>query len=1247
MNKNLKWKFALILVLVILCIWEINPPSKKLKPGIDLAGGTSLLYQIDTSNLSSDEKRTAAQDMIRTLQERIDPGNQRNLVWRPHGNDRIEIQMPLASQEAQQLRDTYQKNLDQLKKYNLDLRAIRRVLVQPVGMSDADYLAARNQEFDRLAEGLENRQQLLKELASTYDAFIAGEKNRDQIKEKLQTLAGKLGEAKIETQRVELLAPQWNELDEPNRVERVKALTEEEPQQELIRQYITTDLELSAARSALAGAEGLKAKQEAAFYKVEQVNVDLDRLQGILEEGKTKRAADLASIKEKLPEEATQIIDDLIVAYDAYSKVSGRLDNPEDLKRQLRGSGVLDFRILPTLSDGILSESVIKTYRDRLSQFGPNPTKSGDANYAWRKIRDAEEFKSGNGITSEFAGKLYVLASNKPDETLLHETGGNAWELQSARPDTDQLGRWAISFKLNEIGANRFLQLTKSNLNRPLCILLDDEAISAPNIQSAIHQSGQITGQFSQQQVQDMVDKLRAGSLKARLSDRPISENTIGPLIGRDNLNAGLKAGVYGLIVVSAFMLVYYMLAGALANVALYMNLLIILASMAFSRATFTMPGIAGLILTIGMALDANVLVYERIREEQSRGSSIRMAIKNGYHRAFSAILDSNLTTVITALILWLVASEEVKGFALTLMIGLISNLFTALFVTRAIFDLMTDMKILKSKLSMLQMIQTTKINFVGAMPVLITISAVLVVGGLVVFLSRDEAKNSKYSIEFTGGTSIHVRLNEQGKDMDRAAVEEAVRQAGRQMNNKQIAEGTGVQQIGPADSLEYEIVTTATNRFTATLLFPTEEKKTIEEVRGLVLDAAKGVGDDRLIKSEITAGAQPNEFILTTTQTNRNKINEMVAALPRVQCTNEKTEESVNQAIIAALGNKLDSLYNLEPANVTAQPITPELVAQKPYLVDYQGGLLLSGEFGNNKTESLKRLTDRFGQLRFKSDFAKYGLFQYNLFAPSQAQVDTDAPQQGVEVALRSDDILYGGSEETEWNAFKTNMTEWFTRGLELETSLPRVTQIDPSVGEKSMQDALVAMVLAIVAIIIYVWVRFGNVRFGVAGIVAMVHDVSIALGMIAITPWLASTAVGKFLLISDFKIDLTIIAAILTLIGYSINDTIVVFDRIRENRGKLANVTGNIINLSINQTLSRTLLTGSTTLMVLIIMYIWGGAGLRGFNYVMIIGMIVGTYSSIAVAAPMLLLGLKNDSEKKAKQQNADKSYSRNPAE
>ena len=169
-------------------------------------------------------------------------------------------------------------------------------------------------------------------------------------------------------------------------------------------------------------------------------------------------------------------------------------------------------------------------------------------------------------------------------------------------------------------------------------------------------------------------------------------------------------------------------------------------------------------------------------------------------------------------------------------------------------------------------------------------------------------------------------------------------------------------------------------------------------------------------------------------------------------------------------------------------------------------------------------------------------------------------------------------------------------------------------------MNDAVVAIVFSLLAIIAYIWARFGSVRFGMAAVVALLHDVSIAVGMVAASAWLSQTAVGRLLLISDFKIDLPMIAAFLTVIGYSLNDTIVVFDRIRENRGKLATLSPAVINQSINQVISRTILTSVTTLIVLVVMYIWGGPGIRGFNYVMIIGVLIGTYSSIGIATPLL---------------------------
>jgi SecD/SecF fusion protein len=878
---------------------------------------------------------------------------------------------------------------------------------------------------------------------------------------------------------------------------------------------------------------------------------------------------------------------------------------------------------------------------------------------------------------------------------------------------------WAVDFSMNELGAKQFFELTKTNEKRPLTILLDDEAISAPNIQTPIYKRGQITGNFSLQEVQDLVDKLNAGSLPARLGDQPISENTVGPTLGKDNLQAGLRAGVYGLILVAAFMLVYYWFAGGLADVALFLNLLLITGIMALMRATFTMPGIAGLILTIGMAVDANVLVNERIREEQQRGSSLRMAIKNGYGRALRTIMDANITTFITGLILYLVASEEVKGFALILMIGIVSSMFTALFVTRAIFDLCTESRMLKNNLRMLQLFKHPHVNWMGKRVMFYAFSGIMVIGGWTMFLSRDEHANSKYSIEFTGGTSVHVLLDaqraqtlltpeEQARGMVlREKVEAMVQDQGRKAENPALA-AARVQRIGREvddDRLEFEIVTTETNRIAVKLAGDPQIK--VETIQTQIRDAARTMGDDRLEASQVTAGEQTGAWVLETPQTNRNQVrqallimqrelsplkvanissdddiaqalleprlgaqvtrerleeaiekamsevhvarldqptvtagdagaftvqakgetaslrrivDETLANLAPVQVIDMETQELVTKAIRDALEGCLDELESLEPRQIQAEPITQTLITQKPYLASCRGGLLLQARFQNEQI-ALKRLQERFQQARLSSTFQEYGDHEREVFAPGNATQNPEALLEGVELAVVADNVVYGASGDQEWSQFVNAETQRLDKALTWETSLPRVTQIDASVGDRAKNDALVAIVFSLLAIILYIWLRFGNVRFGLAAVAALVHDVSIAMGMVAASAWLATTTVGQALGIADFKIDLTMIAGILTVIGYSLNDTIVVFDRIRENRGKLAVLSADVINHSINQTLSRTVLTSLTTVMVLVVMYIWGGAGLRGFNYVLIIGVLVGTYSSIAIASPLLV--------------------------
>jgi SecD/SecF fusion protein len=1320
MSRNLIWKFGLIVLLLVMCGFSIYPPEQKCKLGIDLAGGTSLLYQIDTTGMRDLEKRDIATDMIRILHQRVDPGNKRNLVWRPHGSDRIEIQMPLATQQTRQLRQDYLDKLAELEKHNVNLRRVRQAMIVPAEQTEGEYIAGRAREFEELAGGSEERIELLKQLGQASDNLHTANTRQNKALLAKADLDKKLDESKIDQLRVESLFQSWDKLDDPNRIEAVKNLVGDDKDKDktkkvLIERYIKARGELRDLRNdILKKDEGFAALEKQAWTNLEQANVDLDRLDQFLAAPPVKRNEEMDRLKGDNPE-ITTLIDDLIVTYDAYDKVRGRLDDPEDLKRLLRGSGVLEFRILPLFSDGILSEGEIKNYLDRLTQFGPKKDiDEKTSSYVWRVVKNQEEFAVRDAVIGEFANVRYVLCSNQPDETMLHATAGDIWRLQNSRLGTDQIGNWAVNFSFNEIGAGMFWRLTKNNLQRPLCILLDDEAISAPNIQVAISRSGQITGRYSQVEAMDLVDKLNAGSLPARLSDEPISVNTIGPTMGRDNLEAGLRAGFYGLLGVAGFMCIYYLIAGSLAAAALFMNMLLVIGVMAFSRATFTMPGMAGLILTIGMAVDANVLIFERIREEQMRGSSIRIAIKNGYDRAFRTIMDANATTFLVALILWVLASEEVKGFALTLMIGIVSSMFTALFMTRMVFDFLTDRKIISKKLLMMQFVGKPNINWLGKRLVFWALSILMVIGGWTIFLSRDESTNSKYSIEFTGGTSIHVVLTPKGADsmftadelgsLDpdrkmlvlRDKVQQAIRVEAEKIENP-LLQAARVQQIGSPERLEFEIVTTETNQTNVTLNFSAENKQTVADIQQALHRAATDIGDRRLesaqvrlldesagtflmvtrqnnvnrisdvvsrafpVKVNLDLGAgtamtvaevqkalrrqakdindsilakaavqpldSPGKFLILTRQSSREIISRVLGgAFPQSENTIEntvtytiETDPIVNNAVRQALGDKLDTLTGLEPTVVTAELITDELIGRKTYLGESRAGVYLKFNFGAGQTETVARLKKRLEQSRYKSEFEQYGHNQFVWFPSDNKTVAEDTQLNGVELAIISDDVIYEGGNE-EWISFVANETDRFSEIFKWRTSLPRVTQIDPSVGRKSMNDAMIAMVISLLGIVVYIWVRFGNVRFGMAAVAALVHDVSIAMGLVAASAWLADTSVGAALGIRDFKIDLPMIAAFLTVVGYSLNDTIVVFDRIRENRGKLATLSLNIINDSINQTISRTLLTSMTTLIVLVVMYVWGGAGLRSFNYVMIIGVIVGTYSSIGIAAPLL---------------------------
>ena len=1222
MNKELKWKYFLVALLI--SFFGLSIYLNGLKPGIDLAGGSSLLYEIDTTGMPEVERRGICEDMIRILRQRIDPSNQLGIIWRPHGVDKIEIQVPLATEETRDLMKVYKSKLAELEDGGINMIMVKQALVHPEGKTYDEYVAARAEQFAALAKGDAKRQAILDELSEVYDSKEAALSEQKAALENVDSIVKQAAEASINEMQLSGLVRSWDTLDEPNRIARVETISGGKPGlSEQIRNYVSERKTVSQLREKLTGDEGLIEQVNDILRKLERSNINIDRFEKYLAAEPKRRAEEMKILVEAHPNQST-IIKEVEAAYDKYAGVAGRLDDPEDLKRMLRGSGVLEFRILPIAST---SDVVVSDYKNKLAEFGP--VKASTDKYVWRPIRDIKAFNCPTAIVAQYVDESYVLCSNKNGEKLTGSSD-NTWKLKNAYPDQDSYGSPAVSFEFNSAGAELFYSLTKENIDRPLCIMLDDEAISAPNINSAINARGIISGSFTYKQVVELSDKLKAGSLPARLSDEPISENNIGPTLGKDNLQAGMKAGIIGLAAVLIFMLIYYTLSGVLADFALVLNMLFIVGVMAFSKATFTMPGIAALILTVGMAVDANVLIFERVREEMKSGSSLKIAIKNGYDRAFWTIFDANLTTFIVALILWVMASEEIKGFALALMIGIISSMFTALFVTRFIFESLLESDKLHNKLSMMHLMDHPSVHWIKLKPVFWTCSAVLVLGGWFFTANRAGDSNSLYSIEFTGGTAAQVRLNvdkanelltaeEQKMDAQdrglilRGKVEEMISS---KTEDPEIA-SCRVQQVGDPEKLEYEIVTTATNLASTTITPGEGDPSTAAEVEAKLKQVASDMGDKRLANSKFKQ--EGNAFVLETHQTSVNVIKRALGrAFPNATYTEPVVNNLVGNTIINALGDYLNVIKNLEPSNVVATPITTELIAMKPYLGAYSGGVLLTADFAPGKNETLERIVDRFKRTQFRADFEAYDYFDSIFYAPDNS--GSDQPLGSIEMVTKSNDIVFGISDDVEWKAFVANEEGRFVDALKLQTSFTRLTQIDPSVGSKSMTDAIISIVVSLLAIVAYIWFRFGNIRFGLAAVTALVHDVSISLGLVALTAAISNTALGRMLLISDFKIDLPVIAAFLTVIGYSLNDTIVVFDRIRENRGKKTVLTGEMISTSINQTLSRTVLTSFTTLMVLIVMYIWGGAGLRGFNFVLIIGVMVGTYSSIAIAAPLL---------------------------
>ena len=585
-----------------------------------------------------------------------------------------------------------------------------------------------------------------------------------------------------------------------------------------------------------------------------------------------------------------------------------------------------------------------------------------------------------------------------------------------ARQTLDQSTRPAVSMQMNATGAKAWRKLTGDNIGRRIAIVLDNYVYTAPVVNGEIpNGNSEIAGNFTLEEAKDLANVLKAGSLPA--PTRIVQEAIIGPTLGEEAQLQGVVSIVAGLLIVMLFMIAYYARAGFVANFALLFNIFLIMGILAQMNAALTLPGIAGIVLTIGMSIDANVLIFERIREELRNGVKLREAVSLGYKKAFSSIIDSNVTTLLTAIILYSLGQGPVKGFAITLIIGIASSFFSAVYITRVIMEWMMrkggdDSKMnFKTALSA-GLLSDMNIDFMKKRYKAYIFSGIIIAIGMVIMFTS----GLNLGVDFKGGRSYVISFDE-------------------------------------------PVVVSS---------LKTDLSRTFE-----------GAG------TEVKTFGADNVLKVTTSY---------------------RVDDESSDA---------DSI-------VTAQLI-----------------------------QSVEGITGK----SFVADDTKVGPGQ---FAISASQ------------------------------------------------------KVGATIADDIKKDSMKAMGLSLIVIFLYILVRFRKWQFGMGAVIALFHDTLIVLSAYAI-----ADALGL-----SFEVDQVFIAAILTIIGYSINDTVIVFDRIRENLGlHTTKDKFKIFNTAINSTLNRTIVTSLTTLIVVLVLLIFGGAVLRGFSFALLIGVLVGTYSSIFIASPIVL--------------------------
>lgn len=793
---------------------------------------------------------------------------------------------------------------------------------------------------------------------------------------------------------------------------------------------------------------------------------------------------------------------------------------------------------------------------------------------------------------------------------------------------------------------SKLASITGKHVGRRMGIVLDDKMQGAPNIRSELRTGGVITGYREVAERDEVLAVLQSGTLEAALN--LMSEGYIGPELGKDNIQRGLTASLVALICVLVFMAGYYLLAGLISDLAMLANLLILIMIMYWMRGSWTLPGIAGLILTVGMSVDANVLIFERIREELRRGSSMRLAVRNGYSRAMPAIIDGNLTTLFSAVILAWVGSPEVQGFAIVLIIGLAASMFTALLFTRSLFELLIQAGLLR-KLHMLRLFKAPNIPFSRIMRGAFWVSLVMVIGGLALAIS---AGDSSFAMEFNGGTQVEInyrqpqpietvrkqvakldtgtivsfRLSEGVDDLSTLA--KTLHDAGGPLATALVSQGAAPSSQGIYRAIDVQVFVEDTQAAIDAVA------KALPEATGLTARRASEFG-----YGFATALVQP---ITYTDETDKDSGRRYMIQV--LSTRDDKVKQSLEGLFHDVIKGGDDILVTLSSRVLTVEDV-----------YKMQGGVGAAAETPDEAataetgdTEDVEQVVTRtilrdwrrfVGAYRADIELSGGAASQADLSNRIAEYIDEQkVEKKGITWTIEGKDadpadprkfksfIFYAEDPQMQKRGVGEQQSRQAQREWDgilrtvIRNPLPlSSSKVDERIGKESKQQAVIAVVLSLIIIVAYIWFRFARISYGFAAVVALVHDVSIVLGLVVLFSW-----IGKSVpFIGEMKINLPMIGAFLTLVGYSLNDTIVVFDRIRENRGKFGELSEAVVNSSINQTLARTVLTSLTTWVVVMIMYVFGGvqSSIHGFAFVLSAGVIVGTYSSICIASPLLL--------------------------